>query len=52
MTSNWLGVASLRAGKIDRKGRIDYAEGDEPFTYRHATPQPRLFDAGFRVRTE
>lgn len=40
----WLREISLRAGEIDRKGRIDYAEGNEPFTYRPAPSLGALAD--------
>ena len=41
----WLGEVSLRAGKIDRDGQIDYAEGNEPFTYRPAPSLGALADS-------
>lgn len=40
----WLGEISLHAGEIDREGQIDYAEGDEPFTYRPAPSLGELAD--------
>lgn len=40
----WLGEISLRAGEIDREGQIDYAEGNEPYTYRPAPSLGELAD--------